>query len=671
MSIIQNIKLAYKIGFSVILVAFVAIVIVALSMMQLMDDNIAQSKQRELDNHYRAISAAIEIESHRGPSQAAFAALLTQGRENFFDHYKAHNGVDLALYIQKKGGFSSIASTIGKEPLIAMIDLQDVMAGNPQIGHVVFKAKPYAILYDVIRDVSQNPIGVLEIAIDATVYDAMLQKTKKRTVYIILASLLVSVLLSVWFSSGISSSILRLISAVQRISHKDFHVEIKGGTRKDEIGQMAQALEELRENAIEFDRHEREREARYLELQNWKEDLDKQSRQQLHGVVEAAMEGNRAIVAMASMRNDIVNVHTASDAMASAVEELVASVNEIAQNGEAIAQDARSAETASNEGMGEAENATTAMSDIFSAVNNAVDKTELLAQSSEKIGDIVSQIEAIAEQTNMLALNATIEAARAGDAGKGFAVVASEVKNLANQTAGATEDINTRISTLLEEMDAITGSMSAGNDAVNSGQKVIGELYNRLGEMNAKVNNVTAKVEEIAGILVQQTTAANEVAAGTAHIAELAKHNNVEIDIVLEAIDKSNAELDARVEEFAVNGDAYSIVLVAQNDHMAFKRKIVNTVMGRSDYKACNMHDHHTCRLGKWYDQVDDERLLAHPAFKKLVEPHKAVHDYGIKALIAHENHDFETALDHLTHLDHYSQVVLDILEELSKAVEE
>jgi len=773
----HNIKLAYKISFGVIVSALISIIIVVFSMTQSVDEIIAQSENRELNNHYVAISSAIEAEAYRAQSLAALVAQIPQASDAFangerdqlfelfgssfqdmkknyavrqfqfhsppatsfarihkpekfgddlssfrhtvtqtnttkepvvgiekgvaglgvrgvvpvfqdgnhigsvefgmsfgqafFDRYKARNAVDVSLYIQSEGGFKPFASTLGGTPLDTSVNLQAVLEGKAQMGLAHYNEKAHAVLYDVIRDFSQKPVGVLEIAMDASRFRDMRSAAENRALYISLAALILSILLSVWISKSISGPILRMANGLRRISHKDFDMEIVGHDRRDEVGVMAQALVELRENAIVHDQQEREREAQFVELQNWKDDLKKQSKHQLHGVVEAAMQANKAIVAMASMRNDIVNVYTASEAMASAVEELVASVNEIAHNGEAIAQDARHAETASNEGMSEAENATAAMGDIYNAVNNAVDKTALLAQSSEKIGDIVSQIEAIAEQTNLLALNATIEAARAGDAGKGFAVVASEVKNLANQTAGATEDINARISTLLEEMDGITSSMSTGNDAVDSGQKVIGELYNRLGEMSAKVNNVTGKVEEIAGILAQQTTAANEVAAGTANIAKLAEHNNIEIDIVLEAIDKSNAELDARVEEFAAGGDAYSIVLVAKNDHMAFKRKIVNTVMGRRDHKSSDMHDHHTCRLGRWYDEVTDERLLAHPAFKKLIEPHKEVHAYGIKALQAHEDRNLEEALAHLTQLDHYSQVVLDILEELSKAVEE
>ena len=100
-------------------------------------------------------------------------------------------------------------------------------------------------------------------------------------------------------------------------------------------------------------------------------------------------------------------------------------------------------------------------------------RVDALARASQRIGEIVAQIEAIAKQTNLLALNATIEAARAGEAGKGFAVVATEVKNLANQTARATDDIRGRIATLKSDMDAIVATMRAGAETVGAGQEAV------------------------------------------------------------------------------------------------------------------------------------------------------------------------------------------------------
>ncbi len=147
--------------------------------------------------------------------------------------------------------------------------------------------------------------------------------------------------------------------------------------------------------------------------------------------------------------------------VAAATEELSASIGEINQ------LVSRSAETAAR-GVAEA---------------RRTDETvKSLAESAQKIGDVIMLIQTIAAQTNLLALNATIEAARAGDAGKGFAVVASEVKNLANQTARATEEIAGQIATI----------QGATNQAVSA----IGAIGEMIGQMNEATTSIAAAIEE-------------------------------------------------------------------------------------------------------------------------------------------------------------------------------
>jgi methyl-accepting chemotaxis protein len=114
-----------------------------------------------------------------------------------------------------------------------------------------------------------------------------------------------------------------------------------------------------------------------------------------------------------------------------------------------------------------------------------------LAEAAEKIGAVVELITTIAEQTNLLALNATIEAARAGDAGKGFAVVASEVKNLANQTAKATEEIGQQI-----------GAM----------QGVAGEAVEAIGGIGKTITEVNEIAATIAAAVEEQSTATQDIA---------------------------------------------------------------------------------------------------------------------------------------------------------------
>jgi methyl-accepting chemotaxis protein len=129
-----------------------------------------------------------------------------------------------------------------------------------------------------------------------------------------------------------------------------------------------------------------------------------------------------------------------------------------------------------------------------------------LAEAANKIGDVVSLINDIAGQTNLLALNATIEAARAGEAGKGFAVVAQEVKNLANQTAKATEEISQQIGAVQEET---TGAVDA-----------IGKIRSIIGEVNDIATTISSAVEE-QGVSTQEIArSVQQAAQGTQGVNE-------------------------------------------------------------------------------------------------------------------------------------------------------
>lgn len=170
--------------------------------------------------------------------------------------------------------------------------------------------------------------------------------------------------------------------------------------------------------------------------------------------------------------------------VASAAEELSASISEISRQ---VSESTRISSTAVTE------------------VDAANIKVQGLADAASKIGEVVALITDIAEQTNLLALNATIEAARAGEAGKGFAVVASEVKNLANQTARATEEISTQI----------TGIQDATGDAVQA----IGAIGGTINQINEIASAIAAAVEEQGAATTEIARNVEQAAAGTTQVS--------------------------------------------------------------------------------------------------------------------------------------------------------
>ncbi|WGL51391.1 methyl-accepting chemotaxis protein [Nocardioides sp. BP30] len=182
-----------------------------------------------------------------------------------------------------------------------------------------------------------------------------------------------------------------------------------------------------------------------------------------------------------------VNIAT----VATAAEEMSSSIREIARN---------------------ATDASTVAADAVQVATTARGTIDSLGVSSAEIGQVIKVITSIAQQTNLLALNATIEAARAGDAGKGFAVVANEVKELAGETAKATEEIGRRI-------EAIQGDTTNAVEAITQITAVIGQINDITGTIASAVEEQTATTNEIARSVTEAATGANGIAADITKVA--------------------------------------------------------------------------------------------------------------------------------------------------------
>jgi len=236
------------------------------------------------------------------------------------------------------------------------------------------------------------------------------------------------------------------------------------------------------------------------------------------GAVGLAMVLARSVSARLSINAERVDasaleVGTAADQVASVAEETSAQANVVAAAGEQVSSNVQTVATAVEElsaSVREIAQSSSEASEVASrAVVTAQDtngKVEQLGVSSAEIGQVIEVITSIAEQTNLLALNATIEAARAGEAGKGFAVVANEVKELAKQTATATEEISSKIA-------AIQGDSGEAVTAIGE----IGEVIEKIADMQT---TIASAVEEQTATTNEIARSVNEAAAGSSQIAE-------------------------------------------------------------------------------------------------------------------------------------------------------
>jgi len=270
------------------------------------------------------------------------------------------------------------------------------------------------------------------------------------------------------------------------------------------------------------------------------------------GASEQVTDSIQAISSDAdSQSENLQEVASEMQSLSGTVEEIAASADEIAEKSGRTAEIGREGQTAATDAM-------TEMRSIEAESEQAVDEVEELADEIDEIGEIVDLISEIAEQTNVLALNASIEAARAGDAGEGFAVVANEVKELAAETAAATEDIEARIDRFRETSSRAVDNIGDMNDRITTGTETIEDALGALDEIATNVDDANQSIQEISTVTDDQAASTEEVASMVDQVSEAAAQVSDESNNVSAAAEEqtsSMAQVAQHAETLASSAD--------------------------------------------------------------------------------------------------------------------
>jgi len=240
----------------------------------------------------------------------------------------------------------------------------------------------------------------------------------------------------------------------------------------------------------------------------------------IRSAIEAVADNSRKLAQTASevaskaqlTHDNCTNERDRSMQMATAINEMGATVEDIAQNASEAAESAKKANDQSIEGARIVADARQGVGQLSTEIDKVSDVIGSLAEHTESIGGILETIRGISEQTNLLALNAAIEAARAGEQGRGFAVVADEVRNLANRSAASTDEIQAMIDQLQEQAGK---SVDAMQDSKNHSQSV----REQADAANQSLGSITAFVSSISDVTLQVATATEEQSTVVAELS--------------------------------------------------------------------------------------------------------------------------------------------------------
>ena len=336
---------------------------------------------------------------------------------------------------------------------------------------------------------------------------------------VLIGAVAIGMTLAIFIAGLISRPIQEVREVAQRIAAGDLTGEEISVRSKDEVGDLALAMNKMQTNLVKMIVAVAEN---AQQVANASEEFSAVSQQITSNSEETTAQANVVSTATDQVNRNLQTVATGAEEMSSTIQDIAKNATESARiSGEAV----RTAET----------------------TNATVSK---LGVSSAEIGQVIKVITSIAQQTNLLALNATIEAARAGEAGKGFAVVANEVKELAKQTAKATEDISQKIAAIQSDTKGAVDAIATIGAVINQISDISSTIATAVEEQSATTNEMSRNVTEAA----KGSTEITQNIAGVSQAAQGTSSSAHESMKAAQQLAQMSTQLRGLVEQFKVSG---------------------------------------------------------------------------------------------------------------------
>ncbi|WP_245931725.1 methyl-accepting chemotaxis protein [Actinokineospora auranticolor] len=426
-----------------------------------------------------------------------------------YNSYQSRGTFDQKLIDEWNAASAVFGKVLGDKVIPA------AMSGDAAAGVQAFLTEGKPAL-DKFNEVSGRMLDAERARTIAEIEKVTAERDSSVTLAIIVMAigLVASIAVGLLITRSITKPMRGLSAALEGVADGDLTRTVEVGS-KDEVGRMAAALnkatDSMREIVGTISRG-------VGSLKASTQQMSDMSAQVTTSAEETSAQAGVVTAAADQVANNVQTVATGADEMSASIKEIAQSANEAAGvAGQAVS--------------------------VAAATNSTVAK---LGESSMEIGNVVKVITSIAEQTNLLALNATIEAARAGDAGKGFAVVANEVKDLAQETAKATEDISRRV-------EMIQADTANAVNAIDEISEIIGRINDFQLTIASAVEEQTATTTEMNRNVGEASAGVSEIAANIGGVAASAGNTTgtvTQTATVLEGLTSLSSELQDQVNRF-------------------------------------------------------------------------------------------------------------------------